>query len=172
MDARFPRGRRWLTGILVVLTLWWGWQLQQARVARDRLTRTASDRGQRIAQVRTEIAQVHRVDRGTLDALARATQRLHEIVRQFQQQGLPVTLTCQEPTMLTLASLALGARRCQLTMPPTDLLAMIEVIHAIEQTQVILARVRLHVTEGMTMEVQVIGPVEQTRPQTIGRDTE
>lgn len=171
MDARFPRGRRWLTGIVVVLTLWWGWQLQQARVERDRLTRTASAMGQRIAQVRTEIAQVHRVDRGTLDALAHATQRLYGVVRQWQQDQ-PVTLTCQEPTTLTLATLTLGARRCQLTMPPTDLLAMIEVIHAIEQTQVILARVRLHVTEGMTMEVQVIGPVEPTRPQTIGRDTE
>ena len=170
MPARFQQGLRWLTGIMVVMTLWWGWQLQHARVERDRLTRTASDIGQRISQVRTEIAQVHRVDRGTLDSLAHATQTLHGVVR--RQQELSMTLTCQEPMTLTLAMLALGARRCQITMPSTSLLAVIEVIHAIEQTQVILSRVRVHVTEGMTIDVQVIGPVEQTRPQTIGRDTE
>lgn len=171
MPARLQQGLRWLTGIMVVLTLWWGWQLQHARVERGRLTRTASDLAQRLSQVRTAIAQVHRVERGTLDALAHATQSLHGVVRQWRQEPR-ATLTCQDPTTLTLATLTLGARRCQITMPSTSLLAVIEALHAIEQTQVIVSRVRLYSMEGMTMDVHVIGPVEQTRPQTIGRDTE
>jgi hypothetical protein len=172
MRARLLHGLRWLTGIAVVLTLWWGWQLQRERVVLHSLTRTATDVHQRIAQLRSEIARVQRVDRGTLDSLAHAAQTLQRVVQQLQQQELTVALTCQKHTNMTLAALSLVARPCQITIPPTGMLAVIEVIHAIEQTQVILPRVRLHVTEGMTMDVQVIGPVEQTMPHTLRRDTE
>ena len=172
MRVRLLHGLRWLTGIVIVLTLWWGWQLQRERVVLHSLTRTATEVHQRIAQLRSEIARVQRVGRGTLDSLADATQTLQRVVQQLQQQELTVTLTCQEHTNMTLAALSLVARPCQITMPPTDLLAAIGVMHAIEQTQVILPRVRLHETEGTTMEVQVIGPVEQTMPHTLRRDTE
>jgi hypothetical protein len=172
MSTRYQSGLRWVTAIAVVVTLWWGWQLQRERAVLQNLTRTATDVRQRIAHARAEIAHVHRADRGTLDSLARATQTLHGVVGRLQRQELTVTLTCQEPTTLTVATLPLVARRCHITLPPTSLLAVIEVIHAVEQTQVLLPRVRVHVTEGMTMDVHVIGPEESTRPQTIWRETE
>lgn len=171
MGARFQQGMRWLTGIAVVLTLWWGWQLQHEIVVLRSLTHTATAVRQRITRLDTEITRVRRAERRPLAALAHATQTLHQVVRRLQQQELSVTLTCQDPTPVTLAELTLMARPCQLTMPATDLLAVIEVLRVLEQTQVVLVRLRLHRTEGMTMELQVIGPVEQTRShRTIRRE--
>jgi hypothetical protein len=172
MRERLQRGLRWLTGIAVVVTVWWGWQLQSERTVLHTLTRTATDAHQRITQLHTEITLVHGAGRGTLDSLAGAAHTLRRVVQQLQDQGLAVTLTCQEPTAMTLATLPLVALPCQITVPPTGLLAVVEVVRAIEQTQVVLPRVRLHVTEGTTIAVQVLGAEDQTTTQTRRRDAQ
>ena len=170
MRERLQRGLRWLTGIAVVVTVWWGWQLQSERAVLHTLTRTAADAHQRITQLHTEISYVHGAGRGTLDSLASAVHTLRRVVQQVHDQGLAVTLTCQEPTAMTLATLPLMALPCQITVPPTGLLAVVEVMRAIEQTQVVLSRVRLHGTEGTVIEVRVIGPVVDTTTQTVRRE--
>ena len=157
-------------GLTVAVTVWWGWQLQSERVVLHALTRTATEAHQRITQLRTALSQVQRATHGTLDSLARATHALQRVVQQLQHRGLAVTLTCQEQTTMTLAALPLVALPCQITMPPTGLLAVVEVVRAIEQTQVVLSRVRLHGTEGTAMEMRVIGPVDDTTTQTGGRE--
>lgn len=171
MRERLQTGLRWLTGIAVAVTVWWGWQLQSERAVHHALTRTATDARQRITQVRAELTLVHRAGRGTLDSLARATQALQRVVQQVQDHGLAVTVTCQERTTMTLATLPLVALPCQITIPATGLLAVVEVVRAIEQTQVILSRVRLRGTEGSMIDLHVIGPVDQTTTQIIRRNT-
>lgn len=170
MRERLQTGLQWFTGIAVAVTVWWGWQLQSERVVLHTLTRTATDARQRITQLHTELSHIQRAAHGTLDSLAVATHTLQRVVQQLQDQGLAVTLTCQEPTAMTLATLSLVALPCQITVPPTGLLAVVEVVCAIEQTQVVLPRVRLHVTEGTTIAVQVIGAEDQTTTQTRRRD--
>ena len=151
MRERLQTGLQWFTGIAVAVTVWWGWQLQSERVVLYTLTRTATDARQRITQLRTELSHVQRAAHGTLDSLARATHTFQRVVQQLRHQELAVTLTCQEQTTMTLATLPLVALPCQVMMPPTGLLAVVEVMRAIEQTQVVLPRVRLHTRESRTV---------------------
>jgi len=170
MMERLHTWLRWMTVVAVALTLWGWWQLHTEVALRQTLKHTESDAHRRVTRVRAELAQVQRTARGTLVSLSHAERALQRVVQQLQQRGLAVTVACQEQTAITLATLALTAVPCEITLPPTSMLSLVEVLTAIEQMQVVLQRVRVHMTDGTTIEVQVIGPLEHIVTQTVRRE--
>jgi len=162
MRARCMDAMRWSTAIVVALTVWWNCQLHRERAAYETLARHDQALRQRLAQAGSELAEVQQTTRGTLDSLSESTHTVERIVAQLQRQGVAVTMTCQEPTALTLATLSLVATPCRIVVPPLSVVSLIEVLTVIEQTQSLLQWMRIHVTEGTTIDLQLYGYAQPT----------
>ena len=170
MSARYRGAVQWSTGIVLTLTLWWGWQLHSTRTEYEILVRQDLAIRQRLAHAGSTLAEVQRSARGTLESLSGATHTLKRLVAQLQRQGRAVTMTCQEQTAFSVAALRLAAVPCRLMVPLVGLVSLIEVLTAIEQTQSLLQLMRIHVTEGTTIDLQLYGRGALT-PTEIGERT-